>query len=58
LNKTSLPEIKAILGHEIGHYVLNHVWKVPILQTLVIGLAMALLSIGLDRAAGALGRTP
>ena len=24
LNKTSLPEIKAVLGHEMGHYVLNH----------------------------------
>jgi STE24 endopeptidase len=50
LNKTSLPEIKAVLGHEMGHYVLNHVWKAPILMTLVIGVAMALLSIGMDRA--------
>ncbi len=24
MNKTSLPEIKAVLGHEMGHYVLNH----------------------------------
>jgi len=24
LNKTSEPEIKAVLGHEMGHYVLNH----------------------------------
>ena len=24
LNKTSLPEIKAVMGHEMGHYVLNH----------------------------------
>ena len=31
LNKTSLPEIKAVLGHEMGHYVLNHQWKEPIL---------------------------
>jgi STE24 endopeptidase len=50
LNKTSLPEIKAVLGHEMGHYVLNHVWKAPILITLVIGVAMALLSLGMDRA--------
>jgi STE24 endopeptidase len=50
LDKTSLPEIKAVLGHEMGHYVLNHVWKEPILLTLVIGLAMALLRVGLDRA--------
>jgi STE24 endopeptidase len=50
LNKSSLPEIKAVLGHEMGHYVLNHVWKEPILLALVIGLAMALLNVGLDRA--------
>jgi len=50
LDKTSLPEIKAVLGHEMGHYVLNHAWKGQILLTLVIGLAMALLSIGMDRA--------
>jgi STE24 endopeptidase len=50
LNKTSLPEIKAVLGHEMGHYVLNHVWKEPILFTLVIGVAMALLSFSMDRA--------
>ena len=24
LNQTSLPEIKAVMGHEMGHYVLNH----------------------------------
>ena len=49
VNKTSLPEIKAVLGHEMGHYVLNHVWKAPILLALVIGLAMALLAISMDR---------
>jgi STE24 endopeptidase len=48
LNKSSLPEIKAVLGHEMGHYVLNHVWKEPILLTLVIGLTMALLSLAMD----------
>jgi STE24 endopeptidase len=50
VNKTSLPEIRAVLGHEIGHYVLNHVWKAPILLALVIGLAMLLLALSLDRA--------
>jgi STE24 endopeptidase len=49
LNKTSLPEIKAVLSHEMGHYVLNHVWKEPILLALVIGLVMAALSAGMDR---------
>jgi STE24 endopeptidase len=50
LNKTSLPEIKAVLGHEMGHFVLNHVWKEPILLALVIGLAMVLLSAAMDAA--------
>ena len=53
VNKTSLPEIKMVLGHEMGHYVLNHSWKGTILQCLVIGLAFALLSFSLD---GALAR--
>lgn len=48
LNRTSLAEIKAVLGHEMGHYVLNHAWKLPILFTLVIGLAMLLLGVGMD----------
>jgi STE24 endopeptidase len=34
----------------MGHYVLNHVWKEPILLALMVGLAFALLSVGLDRA--------
>jgi STE24 endopeptidase len=50
LHKTSLPEIKAVLGHEMGHYVLDHVWKGSILGTLVIGVALALLSVTLDGA--------
>lgn len=50
LNKSSLPEIEAVLGHEMGHYVLNHAWKEPILLTLVIGLALGLLHLCMDRA--------
>jgi STE24 endopeptidase len=49
LNKTSLPEIKAVLGHEMGHYVLNHAWKEPILLALVIGAALAALGVAMDR---------
>jgi STE24 endopeptidase len=50
VNKTSLPEIKAVLGHEMGHYVLNHLWKGPILLALLFGFAMGILSLGMDRA--------
>jgi STE24 endopeptidase len=27
LRRTSLPEIRAVMGHELGHYVMNHVHK-------------------------------
>jgi STE24 endopeptidase len=27
LNDTSAPEIRAVMAHEMGHYVLNHIWR-------------------------------
>jgi STE24 endopeptidase len=36
VNKTSLPEIKAVMGHEMGHYVLNHIFRLTVYLTLVI----------------------
>jgi STE24 endopeptidase len=27
LRRTSLPEIRAVMGHELGHYVMNHIYK-------------------------------
>ena len=50
LNNTSLPEIKAVLGHEMGHYVLNHVFMLAVYTTLVIGIALLAVHIMLDRA--------
>ena len=38
LDKTSLPEIKAVMGHEMGHYVLNHSLRLIVYMTLVIAL--------------------
>ena len=35
LDKTSLPEIKAVLGHEMGHYVLNHGVRLAVYLSLV-----------------------
>jgi STE24 endopeptidase len=42
LNRTSLPEIKAVMGHELGHYVLNHVYKHLLVfgMLLVVGFAV------------------
>ncbi len=39
LNRTSLPEIKAVLGHEMGHYVLNHGLRGTIYFSLVLVFA-------------------
>jgi STE24 endopeptidase len=37
LTKASLDEVKAVTGHEIGHYVLGHVWRFVFLFS---GMAM------------------
>jgi STE24 endopeptidase len=49
LNKTSLPEIRAVMGHEMGHYVLNHSFKLAIYLTLLYAVAFAVLHIVFDR---------
>ena len=41
LEKTSLPEIRAVLGHEMGHYVLNHALKLAVYFALLFGIAFA-----------------
>jgi STE24 endopeptidase len=38
LRRSSLPEIRAVMGHELGHYVMNHVYK------MVLALAAVLLA--------------
>jgi STE24 endopeptidase len=36
LRRASLPEIRAVMGHELGHYVLNHVYKMIAAFTLLL----------------------
>jgi len=48
VNRTSLPEIRAVLGHEMGHYVLNHALRLTIYLSLVIALALFLVHCSLD----------
>jgi STE24 endopeptidase len=50
LNKTSLPEIRAVLGHEMGHYVLNHGYMLTVYLSLLYGVAFAVVSVVLDYA--------
>ena len=36
LRRASLPEIRAVMGHELGHYVMNHVFKMLASFTLML----------------------
>ena len=44
LNRTSEPEILAVMGHEMGHYVLNHVWRNVLWMLVIFGLGFFLTS--------------
>jgi STE24 endopeptidase len=48
LRRASLPEIEAVMGHEIGHYVLHHVYDFIVFLTLVVLGGFALLRWGFD----------
>jgi STE24 endopeptidase len=43
LNRCSLAQIEPVMGHEIGHYVLNHVYKTLIFAVVVIVVGFAFL---------------
>lgn len=43
LERTSLPEIRAVMAHEMGHYVLNHVMRMMIYMTLLLAVAFLVL---------------
>lgn len=45
LNRTSLPEIKATMAHELGHYVLHHVYKSLLFFALFFPLVMGLVQV-------------
>ncbi len=46
LNRSSPEEVKAVLGHEMGHYVLNHVYKGIVFFGIIIVLAFAFVRFG------------
>lgn len=41
LERTSPPEIEAVMGHELGHYVLNHVYEMIVELGLIILIGFA-----------------
>jgi STE24 endopeptidase len=49
LLKTSLPEIKAVMGHEMGHYVLNHSLRLAVYFSLVILFGFWFVHVVLDK---------
>ena len=39
MDQASLDEVKAVTGHEIGHYVLGHIWRtIGVLSILAVGI--------------------
>jgi STE24 endopeptidase len=55
LKRCTLPEIEATLGHEMGHYVLNHVYKGIIINGVLIVIGFAFLNWGTLYALGRWG---
>ena len=55
LNRCSLAEIQAVMGHEMGHYVLNHVYKGLLFFGVVIVIGFAFVHWALTRALGRYG---
>ena len=49
LNRCTLPEIEAVMGHEMGHYVLNHIYKSVVFFGVLVVVMMIVLRWSLDR---------
>src|SRR2546428_10323385 len=49
LSRGSLEEIEAVLGHEMGHYVLHHVYKSVLETGLVVAVGFALVAYWFER---------
>ena len=47
LNRCTLPEIETTMGHEMGHYVLNHEYKGLVMIGVVIVIGFAVLNWGI-----------
>lgn len=52
LRRCTLEEIEAVLGHEMGHYVLNHLVKNLLASSLVVAFGFALVGAGFERMRG------
>ncbi len=48
LNRSSPEEVKAVLGHEMGHYVLNHIYKTVVIFGVLAVVGFAFLARTFD----------
>jgi STE24 endopeptidase len=48
LNRCTLPEIETTMGHEMGHYVLNHAYKGLVMFGVIIVVGFAFLNWGIN----------
>lgn len=55
LNRCSLPEIKSVMAHEIGHYVLNHMYELLLIFSLILVGGFVLVRWTFDRVVGRWG---
>jgi len=56
LNRCTLPEIKEVMAHEIGHYVLNHVYEMLIVIGLILVGGFGFIRWSFDRVVQRWGR--
>jgi STE24 endopeptidase len=56
LKRCGPPEIQSVMGHEMGHYVLNHVYEILLFLSVVLVGGFGVLSWGFDRALARWGR--
>jgi STE24 endopeptidase len=55
LNRGTPAEVKAVMGHELGHYVLNHTYKLLLSLGLVVLAGFAFIDAGFRRLVAARG---
>ena len=57
LKRCTLPEIETTMGHEMGHYVLNHIYKGLLMNGVVIVMGFAFMSRGINFALSRWGKS-
>jgi STE24 endopeptidase len=56
LRATSDPMLRAVVAHEIGHYVMNHEMQSVVTDTLIMSIGFVLMALGTRAVVGGFGR--